>query len=68
MRTSLERQRPFTNGQGRIIHWFGINIDIDERRRAQQQLRQKEEDLQQEPARDATTALGQRVRFPKPEL
>ena len=36
---------PVHDEQGRLIRWYGINIDIDDRKRAEQQLRQKEEDL-----------------------
>jgi len=36
---------PVHDGQGRLIRWYGMNIDIDDRKRAEQQLRQKEEDL-----------------------
>jgi PAS domain S-box-containing protein len=36
---------PVHDEQGRTIRWYGINIDIDDRKRAEQQLRQNEEDL-----------------------
>jgi PAS domain S-box-containing protein len=36
---------PVHDQQGRLIRWYGINIDIDDRKRAEQQLRQNEEDL-----------------------
>jgi len=36
---------PVHDGQGRLIRWYGMNIDIDDRKRAEQQVRQKEEDL-----------------------
>jgi len=31
--------------QGALIRWCGINIDIDERKRAEQKLQKNEEDL-----------------------
>src|SRR6185436_20641990 len=36
---------PLHDEQGRLIRWCGINFDIDDRKRAEQQLRQNEEDL-----------------------
>ena len=36
---------PVHDAQGRIIRWYGISIDIDDRKLAEQQLRQNEEDL-----------------------
>jgi formate hydrogenlyase transcriptional activator len=36
---------PFHDENGHLVRWYGINTDIDDRRRAEQKLRQTEEDL-----------------------
>ena len=36
---------PVRDEQGNVIRWHGISIDIDDRKRAEQKLRQNEEDL-----------------------
>ena len=36
---------PVHDEQGRLIRWYGINTDIDDRKRAEQQLRNDEEEL-----------------------
>jgi PAS domain S-box-containing protein len=36
---------PVHDEQGRLTRWYGISIDIDDRTRAEQQLRKNEEDL-----------------------
>jgi PAS domain S-box-containing protein len=36
---------PVHDEQGNLIRWYGIIIDIDERKRAEQKLRQSEQDL-----------------------
>ena len=36
---------PLLDDQGALIRWCGINIDIDERKRAEQKLQKNEEDL-----------------------
>ena len=36
---------PVHDEQGNLVRWYGINIDIDDRKRAEQKLRQNEEDL-----------------------
>jgi PAS domain S-box-containing protein len=33
---------PFYDAEGRIVHWYGIIIDIDDRKRAEQELRRSE--------------------------
>jgi len=47
---------PVHDEQGDLIRWCGINIDIDDRRRAEQKLRQNEEDL-----RTITDAIRQSI-------
>ncbi len=41
----LFRASPFYDATGRLSHWFGINIDIEDRRRAEEELRRSESDL-----------------------
>jgi len=36
---------PLHDRQGEIIHWFGINLDIDERKRAEEALQKSESEL-----------------------
>lgn len=36
---------PVRNGSGNIVRWFGSNTDMDERRRAEEQLRESQERL-----------------------
>ena len=43
---------PVHDEQRRLIRWYGINIDIDDRKRAEQQLGQKEERVRRLLARD----------------
>src|SRR5688572_27883658 len=33
---------PFYDAEGRIAHWYGLIIDIDDRKRAEQELRRSE--------------------------
>jgi formate hydrogenlyase transcriptional activator len=47
---------PVHDQQGTLIRWYGINIDIDDRKRAEQKLRQNEEDL-----RTITDAIRQSI-------
>jgi len=36
---------PVHDQRGNVIRWYGINVDIDDRKRAEQRLRQNEENL-----------------------
>ena len=36
---------PVLDEQGNLVRWYGVNADIDDRKRAEQKLRQNEEDL-----------------------
>ena len=36
---------PVHDERGHLIRWYGINVDIDDRKRAEQQLRRNEEEL-----------------------
>jgi formate hydrogenlyase transcriptional activator len=36
---------PSFDEQGKLVRWYGINIDIDDRKRAEQKLRKNEEEL-----------------------
>jgi PAS domain S-box-containing protein len=37
-----ERGEPLRDGQGRIIQWYGLSVDIDERKKAEDRLRRSE--------------------------
>lgn len=41
----LWRANPFVDDAGKITQWFGINIDIENRKRAEESLRQAQNDL-----------------------
>lgn len=41
----LIRASPFHDGAGNLIQWFGVNIDIENRKRAEEQLRQSQTEL-----------------------
>ncbi len=41
----LVRAEPFKDAQGQIVKWFGTNTDIEEQKRAEQQLKTSEENL-----------------------
>ncbi len=41
----LVRAEPFTDAQGQIVKWFGTCTDIEEQKRAEQQLKTSEENL-----------------------
>ncbi len=41
----LARGVPLRDSEGRIIRWYGTNTDIEDRRRAEQELRQSEEHI-----------------------
>jgi hypothetical protein len=41
----LWRANPFFDDAGKITQWFGINIDIENRKRAEEKLRQSQSDL-----------------------
>src|SRR5258708_5653502 len=47
---------PVRDDQGNIVRWYGINTDIDDRKRAEQKLRQDEGDL-----RTITDAIRQSI-------
>ena len=47
---------PVRDDQGNIVRWYGINSDIDDRKRAEQKLRQDEGDL-----RTITDAIRQSI-------
>ena len=47
---------PVHDEHGRLIRWYGISIDIDDRKRAEQQLRNNEEEL-----RTITDAIRQPI-------
>ena len=47
---------PVHDEQGNLVRWYGINTDIDDRKRAEQKLRQDEEDL-----RTITDAIRQSI-------
>jgi formate hydrogenlyase transcriptional activator len=47
---------PIHDEQGNLLRWCGINIDIDDRKRAEQELKQREEDL-----RTITDAIRQSI-------
>jgi PAS domain S-box-containing protein len=47
---------PFRDEQGNLVRWCGINTDIDDHKRAEQELRQKQEDL-----RTITDAIRQSI-------
>jgi len=41
----LWRASPFFDSEGEITQWFGINVDIENRKRAEEDLRQSQSDL-----------------------
>jgi PAS domain S-box-containing protein len=41
----LSRAEPLRSASGEIVKWIGINIDIDDLRRAQERIRRNEQDL-----------------------
>ncbi|TXR47044.1 PAS domain-containing sensor histidine kinase [Phyllobacterium endophyticum] len=41
----LHRAEPMRDGSGNIVKWYGTNLDIDDRRRAEQELRTAHADL-----------------------
>jgi PAS domain S-box-containing protein len=41
----LWRASPFLDGDGNITQWFGINVDIENRKRAEENLRQSQNEL-----------------------
>src|SRR6201993_24728 len=36
------RAEPLRDGQGRIVQWYGVSVDIDERKKAEERLRRSE--------------------------
>ena len=49
----LFRAKPLRDEAGNIIKWYGTNTDIDDRKRAEEQLRQEEKELKHSEARKA---------------
>jgi formate hydrogenlyase transcriptional activator len=51
---------PVHDEQGNLVRWYGVNTDIDDRRRAEQKLRKNEEDLRTiiDAIRQAVVVLG----------
>ncbi len=49
----LFRAKPLRDEAGNIIKWYGTNTDIDDRKRAEEQLRQEEKELKYSEARKA---------------
>jgi PAS domain S-box-containing protein len=43
----LIRVEPFRDGNGRILRWYGTSTDIEDRKRAEETLRQNERELRQ---------------------
>lgn len=41
----LWRVSPFFDGAGKLTQWFGINVDIENRKRAEEELRQSQNEL-----------------------
>jgi C4-dicarboxylate-specific signal transduction histidine kinase len=41
------RAQPLRDREGRIVQWYGLSIDIDERKRAEQALQEEHERLRQ---------------------
>jgi PAS domain S-box-containing protein len=39
------RAKPLRDGQGRVIQWYGLSVDIDERKKAEDRLRRSEAHL-----------------------
>jgi PAS domain S-box-containing protein len=39
------RAEPLRDSDGRIVHWYGVNVDVDERQRAEKALRDSEQRL-----------------------
>ena len=44
-RWCLVRANPLRDESGNIVKWYGISIDIEDRKRAEEELRAKERDL-----------------------
>jgi PAS domain S-box-containing protein len=43
----LSRTEPLHGNDGTVIYWIGINLDIEERKRAEQEIRQQETEFRQ---------------------
>ena len=52
----LIRGNPLRDEQGRILRWYGTRTDIEDRKRAEEKLRQDEREL-----RRITDAIDQRI-------
>jgi len=39
------RAEPFRDEEGRIIYWYGVDVDIDDRKKAEEALRRSEQEL-----------------------
>ena len=49
-RWMFHRKVPLRDGRGDIVKWYGSSIDIDERKRAEEQLRRNSQELQRSEA------------------
>jgi formate hydrogenlyase transcriptional activator len=43
----LSRAEPLRASDGTLLYWIGVNLDIDERKRAEEEIREQELELQQ---------------------
>ena len=43
----LSRAQPFRDEKGNLVNWYGTDTDIEDRRRAEEKLRQDEQELRQ---------------------
>ena len=53
---------PLRDGDGRVVRWYGVNVDIDDRKRAEDALRKSEQEL-----RDIVDALPQPIVVLRPD-
>ena len=58
----LIRVVPLLDEQGNVVKWFGSNTDIEDRKRAEEKLRQDEHDL-----RRTTDAIPQTIVIQDPD-
>ena len=58
----LLRAEPLRDEQGNIVNWYGMNIDIEDRKRAEDRLRQDEVELRQ-----ITDAIAQSIMVLRPD-
>src|SRR4029077_12146766 len=43
----LSRAEPLRSGDATLLYWIGVNLDIEERKRAEDKIREKETELRQ---------------------